>query len=216
MVMDINSYDESFYEIIRDGCIRSANIVAPIIYDYFKPKKVIDIGCGEGHWAKAFENMGCEVLGVDGDYVQKPFVPFVAHDLNTPLPDNLGKFDLAVSFEVAEHLRLTSADRFVKQLTELAPVVAFSAAIPGQGGTGHINEQWPNFWIELFNKYDYEVSGALRWQIWENGLVENWYRQNLLIAVKGDFKNKPKQLFDSELTYPYPVVHPVLWNSRLK
>jgi len=28
--------------------------------------------------------------------------------------------------------------------------VLFSAAIPNQGGTGHINEQWQEYWAEKF------------------------------------------------------------------
>jgi hypothetical protein len=32
----------------------------------------------------------------------------------------------------------------------LGPVVLFSAAIPYQGGTHHVNEQWPEYWAGNF------------------------------------------------------------------
>lgn len=65
-------------------------------------------------------------------------------DLTQPL--SLGrKFDLCVSMEVAEHLPPSRADSFVADLVGLAPVVLFSAAVPEQGGTNHLNEQWPDY-----------------------------------------------------------------------
>lgn len=54
-------------------------------------------------------------------------------------------FDLAVTVEVAEHLPSSRAQSFVADLVHLASAIAFSAAIPGLGGTKHINEQWPDY-----------------------------------------------------------------------
>jgi len=93
-----------------------------------------------------------DYLGVDGSYVPAdmlliPRDRFLAHDLTQPLqlPD---RYDLAVSLEVAEHLPASCAEAFVESLTNLAPVVFFSAAVPFQGGTTHVNEQWPEYgWI---------------------------------------------------------------------
>ena len=100
------------------------------------------------------------------------------------------------------HVRSTRID--------VAPVVLFSAAIPGQGGVGHKNEQWPDYWANRFATHGYSVSGALRWRIWNDDRVENWYRQNLLLAA-ADPGKLPSVVFDT----PISVVHPVLWNSRL-
>ena len=209
----VTNYDGSFYDAIKDGCVSSAKKVAPIVFNYFKPKTVVDIGCGQGHWAKEFENLGCDVLGVDGDYVTDPVVNFLPHNLENPIPE-IGNFDLAISLEVAEHLREPSSDRFIRDLTNLAPIVLFSAAIPGQGGVDHFNEQWPSYWAQKFLECGYDVTGALRFEIWNDDDIENWYRQNLLVAVSNDAP-KPKKLFSHPLSDPISVVHPVLWNSRL-
>lgn len=215
------SYNQDFFELIRKGCQDSAAVVAPLLWKYYQPKKVIDVGCGEGWWGDAFEKLGAEeVLGIDGDYVDEPVIPFEAHDLEKPLQIK-EKFDLAIALEVAEHLPQRSADNFVADLCALAPVILFSAAIPKQGGVQHINEQWPGYWVERFARHHYRCSGALRWKIWENHKVENWYRQNLMVVVDEadlDLKLQPglQELFDSPMAHMYPVVHPVLFNARAR
>ena len=60
----------------------------------------------------------------------------------------------------------------------------FSAAIPGQGGTHTINEQWPSYWIDLFRKSGFEPLDCIRQQIWTNSGVEWWYAQNTFAFVR--------------------------------
>ena len=40
----------------------------------------------------------------------------------------------------------------VEWLTASSDIVAFSAAITGQGGKGHVNEQSPDYWDNLFRE----------------------------------------------------------------
>lgn len=211
-------YSRRFYDEIRSGTKASAAVVAPLVHELVAPATVIDVGCGEGWWALAFEELGADVVGIDGHYVtSSPLADrFIPHDLATPLPGHLaGRFDLAVSLEVAEHLPPERAESFVADLCALAPVVLFSAAIPGQGGTGHVNEQWPAYWSDLFEFHGYLVTGALRFALWEDDRVENWYRQNLLLAVAaGEYTDALTDLLRSPLAHPWPLVHPVLYNAR--
>lgn len=212
-------YSSRFYDEIRSGAVASAGAVVPRLFELVQPARVIDVGCGEGHWLLAFEQLGAEVIGLDGHYVKTSVLldRFIPHDLARPLPEHLaGRFDLALSLEVAEHLPPARAAGFVRDLCQLAPVVVFSAAIPGQGGTGHVNEQWPRYWTELFNSHGYRVSGALRFELWEDDRVENWYRQNLLVAVGPTMHADPElaALLSSPLAPPWPIVHPVLYNAR--
>lgn len=212
-------YSRTFYDVIRSGTIASAAAVVPRLFDLVKPARVIDVGCGEGHWLDAFAALGAEVIGLDGSYVQTSTLGdrFVPHDLARPLPEHLaGRFDLALSLEVAEHLPPNRGPGFVRDLCQLAPVVVFSAAIPGQGGTGHVNEQWPSYWCDLFEAEGFAVSGALRFELWDDDRVENWYRQNLLVAVAPTAAGRPElaELLASPLAPPWPIVHPVLYNAR--
>jgi len=143
-------YTPAFFQAISDGSTRSARAVVPLLMSLVRPKSVVDVGCGWGKWLTVFREAGVkDVLGIDGPYVDPARTDlaaneFIPHDLTQPLTVKR-RFDLAVSLEVAEHLPPEAADGFVSLLASLAPVVAFSAAIPGQGGTGHRNERWPDY-----------------------------------------------------------------------
>ena len=216
-------YDQEFYEVIRSGAEASARAVAPLVLGLLdepgdrRPKHVVDVGCGEGWWARAFADLGCTVAAIDGEWWSEAVHPlgdrFTAVNLEQSftLADT---FDLAVCLEVAEHLRPERAASLVADLCALAPVVLFSAAIPGQGGTGHVNEQWPSYWSALFTDQGYEVSGALRFELWEDDRVENWYRQNTLVAVADAHPRTPAlaRLFTGPGVEPLPLVHPVLFD----
>lgn len=206
-------YDTAFYDLIRPGCQASAAAVVPIVLDLIRPRSVVDVGCGEGWWGRAFADLGdCHVLGMDGPHGGAALAGrYLQVDLTQPF-GVLARVDLAVALEVAEHLPADRADGFIDDLCTIAPVVLFSAAIPGQGGVGHVNEQWPDYWAALFNRRGYAVSGALRWLIWSDANVENWYRQNLLVAAR-DPQTFPT-LFAGPGTEPHPVVHPVLFDAR--
>lgn len=143
-------YNEGFFQYLQEGSKRSAEQIVPILLELIQPQSVIDVGCGTGTWLSVFCEHGIEdIWGVDGDYVQEealeiPKDRFLSHDLTKPLALDR-KFDLAISLEVAEHLPCDSAEAFVDSLTQLAPVILFSAAIPFQGGVGHVNEQWQEY-----------------------------------------------------------------------
>ena len=130
-----------------------------------------------------------DVLGIDGDWVPRDMLAipedrFRPFDLSKPY-QSAERYDLAMSFEVAEHLPGSSAPAFVASLVRLAPVVLFAAAVPGQGGTGHINEQWPNYWAELFAEHGYEVLDPVRAAIWNLDSLAPCIRQNTLMYASG-------------------------------
>ena len=63
------------------------------------------------------------------------------------------KYDCAISIEVAEHIPTQFSEKLVENLTNATDnVIIFTAAKPGQGGTGHINCQPKKFWLDLFAK----------------------------------------------------------------
>jgi hypothetical protein len=90
-------------------------------------------------------------------------------------------------------------------------VILFSAAIPFQGGTNHVNEQWPEYWVKHFQDRNYVVIDCLRKQIWQNDNVEWWYAQNILIFVQREhLARHPRLQRECENTAdnPMPLVHP--------
>ena len=180
------SYSPEFYAEHAALSLESARRVVPIILQHFSFSSVIDVGCGAGAWLKAFKENGLkDVLGIDSDYVPESSLlinstEFLRADLTQPI--EVGRrFDLAVSLEVAEHLPAEVAMSFAESLTRLAPLVIFSAAYPGQGGTNHINEQWPGYWKRLFAELGYNRHDLLRPLIWRDAAVSAWYRTNIFV-----------------------------------
>ena len=209
-------YDETFYDTIRDGCISSANKVAPNVVAYHAKaniKSVIDIGCGEGHWGAAFVNLvNCCGTFIDNDGYDSPKRCYkgVWHkvDIATEeLPLATEHYDLAICLEVAEHLPESRADSLVAHLTYYSETVLFSAAIPGQGGWGHINEQWPNYWVHKFNALGYTAE-FIGLDYWGDDAVEPWYQQNLYVF------NKMKNGGDNYRQNFTPMIHPAFWATR--
>ena len=186
-----DTYDRKFYDIVSGTALPSARRVVPHIVQWLHPTRVIDIGCGEGAWLIEFLRLGCHVVGVDGKFVEKgrlliPLPTFVQRDLELPLTDVVSDFafDLALSLEVAEHLSAHRAEGFVDDLVSFSDRVLFSAAIPGQGGYGHINEQPHQYWIRMFEDRGYAVTTVLQRRFANDPEVASWYRSNMLLFVK--------------------------------
>lgn len=185
----------------------AAEIILPKLFQIYKPNSILDIGCGLGTWLSAAKEMGVsEVMGIDGDYVNKEILfkyiqpsEFIPFDLRKNI--DLGKkFDLCICLEVAEHLPANSSDTLIESLVRHSDSILFSAAIPGQGGQNHVNEQWASYWVGKFGKHGFKVYDPIRYQIWDNSTIEPWYKQNLLLFSK------------SELNFPEPtqvdLIHP--------
>lgn len=209
-------YNKAFYDRLHAGVVRSAEVIVPIVLQLVPAQSVVDVGCGEGAWLGAFQRFGVpEIFGIDGDYIdgsalQIPRESFLAADLEKPL--RLSRdFDLAVSLEVAEHLPEGAASSFIESLTRLAPAVLFSAAVPFQGGTHHVNEQWPEKWAEHFEHHGYMPVDAIRKRVWGNEAVAWWYAQNTLLFVRRDYIDRSaplKEEFRCTSASQLCLVHP--------
>jgi SAM-dependent methyltransferase len=182
-----DAYDGQFFDDLLPGALSSARVVVPILMELIGATSIIDVGCGLGAWLSVFRECGVtKILGVDGEYVDTSKLlidesDFVVCDLARVSPQIDSRYDLALCLEVAEHLPATEARRLVRLVTTLAPLILFSAAIPGQGGINHINEQWPSYWRELFAQLGFRMLDPIRPHIRDNCYVEWWYRQNLTL-----------------------------------
>ncbi|MBC7383806.1 MAG: methyltransferase domain-containing protein [Bacteroidia bacterium] len=183
--------------------------VVPLLIKLFHPKNVLDVGCGIGTWLSVFKQHGVRgVHGIDGDFVDKKLLwnyineeEFTAKDLTLSF-DLKKKFDLVICLEVAEHLEKKQANGFIKSICKHADVIVFSAAVPGQGGQNHLNEQWPAYWINLFKIQGFKSYDILRPLIWNITEIDWWYKQNMLV-----FSNKSLTGFN-ESALILPLVHP--------
>ena len=209
--MKNQSYTDRYYGMVTPGSLASARKVIPVVARFIQPHSVADIGCGAGAWLKTWQEQGvANVLGVDGYSGSGTLLidpgNFIETDLEKPfqLPQ---KFDLVMSLEVAEHIRPAFAASFVHSLCQLGDVILFSAAIPGQGGVQHVNEQYPSYWMEIFHKNGFAAYDCIRPLIWEETTVDTCYRQNILLFVKNDATDKYPAI--THTTQPVlSLVHP--------
>lgn len=180
-------YDADFYRYLASFAARSARVVVPRLTAFLPVRSVADFGCGQGAWLSVWRDVGASIVGVDGPYVDPRRLlieagDFHAADLGEPI--DLGRgFDLVQSLEVAEHLPATKAEQFVATLTAHGPRVLFSAAVPGQGGENHINEQPLDYWRAIFRKRGYAAIDYLRPQLRNDAAVEPSYRYNMILYV---------------------------------
>lgn len=214
-------YDNRFYDGQSGSSERSAEGTLPILFDIIKPKSAIDFGCGVGTWLKVAKALGVKSLhGVEGPWVKKEQlldkdIELTNTNFDKPeLPE--GRWDVAISMEVAEHIEPASSEAFVQGICSTADTVLFSAAIPNQYGENHINEQWQSYWVELFAGHGYEAFDLVRPLIWGDQNVEWYYRQNVLVYCRTGSENyeilKKKSLEVSSRLYD--VVHPEVFVRR--
>jgi 2-polyprenyl-3-methyl-5-hydroxy-6-metoxy-1,4-benzoquinol methylase len=210
------TYAPTFFARELDRARSSAETVVPLVMERVSPKSVLDLGCGHGIWLETFARHGVEdYIGVDGDWVPRealhfPADRFIAQRVDKPLRLER-RFDLATSLEVAEHLPERGSRQFVRNIVEHASCVLFSAAIPHQRGTDHINEQWPDYWAALFDEHGYLPVDGIRPLIWSNDAVFPFYRQNILMfATEEAIAAHPllKQDRDRTSDWQLSLVHP--------
>lgn len=222
--MGTTNYSQEFYDDLKNTALPSASVIVPMILDLYPAKSVIDAGCGDGSWLSVFKSNGLEdIFGVDGNWVQvdQLHIPedcFQRRSLDQAI--NVDRnFDLSMSLEVAEHLPPERAQGFIDELCALAPVVLFSAAIPGQGGHHHVNEQWPAYWVEKFARNGYRPIDTLRLAVWKNEAVCWWYKQNILLfASDSALSTYPglKAAQQAAPETPPSLVHPELFDEKLR
>lgn len=228
-------------DAVRDGAIRSASTLLPLISPD-APTAILDVGAGEGHWLDAAGALWPEVklAGVDIEASRGGLVhEWDAEILDSPLPlwhtyvdaDLAGehapeamtaRWPLVLCLEVAEHVSPVAGDHLIAELCRVAERVAFSAAIPGQGGDGHVNEQWPAYWQERFQRHGFFLSDPWRTEAWSAPGVEPWYAQNLLLAMPASLASdgstpRPGYWDDAHLRprAPLSLVHPAVFQAKL-
>lgn len=194
----------------------------PVLIELLEPGSVVDVGCGTGSWLKVFQEHGvADILGLDGEWVDRSLLEIAPEQFRAAdLPDDLAlgrRFDLALCLEVAHYIPEESAGQLVENLTALAPIALFSAAIPDQGRG--LNQQWPDYWAELFRGRGYVCVDCVRPRIWNEPGVETWYAQNALLFVDGELlESRPRLAYEHERAQgrPLSIVHPRLFRTQVR
>jgi SAM-dependent methyltransferase len=216
------TYKADFFDFVDQSSARSALTFLQAMKTYYMPASVLDVGCGRGVWLAAWNKLGVsDVRGVDGDYVERsklqiPADKFTAADLRQPL--DLGqKYELVQCLEVAEHLPESAADTLIDNLARHGDKVLFSAAVPGQGGEFHVNEQPLDYWAAKFRARGFRVFDFPRMFTLNKTEIEPWYRYNTLLYVhERAVAGLPQAILVCEIHSDTPINFPapLLWRLR--
>jgi len=184
---------------------------------------VTDYGCGVGTWLSAARTIlkAPDIKGFEGPWLDPALLVIGADEFECYDLSALEKrpprrtSDLSICLEVAEHLPAPTGEHLVQALTRTSDFILFSAAIPGQGGKGHVNEQWPDYWIARFAALGFVGLAPFRRPLWNDTDISPWYRQNLMLVVNrarlGDLT-----LDETACQTPVlPVVHPEIFRAAL-
>lgn len=208
----VSLYDGEFFDFEQAMAQRAAQIILPDVILRAGARSVIDIGCGTGAWISIAKTLGAQILGVDG-YVDSTKL-LIDDDEFVPLDLIRGHFDcygwdLALCLEVAEHLPEECSAKLVESLCS-ADFVLFSAAIPNQGGVGHINEQLLTWWETLFAAHGYKGTEDVRKRHWTDSRIPDFYRQNIILF------SRPERLehIGYEVSRLTDAVHPDLARAK--
>ena len=151
-----------------------------LVHRTLSPNSVLDLGCGPCRSLAKFKELGVpRVMGIDGSVALLENQHAKPHRGNIILVDLerspvvFGeRFDLVWSYEVAEHI--ANEENFLTTLTENAGKhIVMTAAPPDQGGTGHVNCQTSEHWINAIEARGFTFAPDLLDQFnalgWERG-----------------------------------------------
>lgn len=154
--------------------------ILDLTIEFFNPRSVLDVGCGTGISLDYFKTKGVAVRGLEGSALaisKARNAPLIRqHDLNEPV-DLDENFDLVWCFEVAEHIHPRYVSALLRTLTNHGDRILLSAARPGQGGLGHLNEQPPKYWIDLMEERGFALARATE----QYRALPDHFAENILI-----------------------------------
>lgn len=168
-----------------------------LIIKIFNPGSIIDFGCGTGDILSPFEKKGIAVLGIDGSKSNKKhskinqsnFLVFDLRDIYKPKKS----YDICFCFEVAEHIAEKYSDGLILSLTQASSIILFTAS-PSLGGVDHINVHPLEWWINKFQKYDFEfnhsLTSTLKEEMGKIPDIQSWYIDNLLVFKKCTYEKR--------------------------
>ena len=170
-----------------------AQYFVPRIVERFKPKYVLDVGCGTGQWLDEYRKYSVLAKGIEGsgnafiEMSEETKKNVLKWDLRDKIKEEDYSIDFVQSFEVAEHIEQEYADIFIHHLVKDDPaVILLTAASPGQAGHQHVNCKNREYWeVKMKNNgYLFEQDLLNEIKEWKQPKeCPRWWPQNLMVFV---------------------------------
>ena len=165
-----DAYDATFWDFHGTGDWTG---FAQLVLRVFPSTSIVDIGCGQGLALEALRGVdpGLRLKGFDDsqtavDRARARQLEVSPLDIAAMTREDVrafvrstGPVDLALCLEVAEHLPAWHSGKLLDALT-CARRLIFSAAHPNQGGTRHVNERPPAYWIAALARRGFRLARA--------------------------------------------------------
>lgn len=186
-------YSRDFHKSIENDEYPQAVRLASYIKNYMRPSKFIDFGCSTGLYLREMQIQIPELESVGYEF-SKDAVDMalcknvIEFDLTKKLDIDKKENTLGLCLEVLEHIDDSNWLPVLKNLSSLCDTIIFSAAVPGQGGTGHINCRNKIDWIYRFHTLGWIVDLDKTKHILEvmtNGYHMGWFSFNAMVLVNG-------------------------------
>jgi hypothetical protein len=130
----------------------------PWMVKRYAPKRILDVGCAEGHAMRAFRALGVDTVGLEGlaQNAKKCPQPTYVHDLTLGWYAPLEAIDMVWCCDVVEHVE----ERFVENILktfQCAPLVALCHGTEGMAHSGwhHVNNKSVAYWAEKMQSAGY-------------------------------------------------------------
>lgn len=125
-----------------------ANRLTPMFVQHLAPASVIDIGCGAGHWLRAFAASGvADVTGVETSLDR--FAP-------------ARSYDLCLCLGVVQSLTMAAAKDVIAACTKASDTVLFAVPAAAIGVPGFLTERPAGIWAGLFAEHGFAAHDELR------------------------------------------------------
>lgn len=173
-----------------------ADRLARWIAETIAPATALDVGCGPGTYVRALRSYGVPAEGIDTD----ERIAGVDHVRQQSLLDAADRTaELVLCLEVAEHIEPAlgpAVAAAVASMVAAGGLLIWTAAAPGQGGSGHINCQPREHWLALLESQGLihcpaAEEGLKTWA--RNGYHLGWFPQNLIVLRRGKGKTEAER-----------------------
>jgi len=190
---DILIYNPMVMRQFHDQALLDAPIVIDAVVHAFPSiNSILDVGSGSGAFSAEVVKRSKSAVALERSATGRQLaasqgVECYPFDLTISPPAGYsGRPNVVICFEVAEHLSKALGESLVRFIAGFHVPIVFSAAQPGQGGTGHINEQPREYWIEAFEQFDFKYSESMSNDFRKNcesGGASNWFCKNSIILL---------------------------------